>query len=122
MATWEDQSSPLTKFENSPAESFLSTPGEMYPSLFAATTPSAPSTMNPLEMMTPPSMADDIKPDPDAALVSALAGTDSTPSTPSGSPAPPDSSTAADDEKKPAKKRKSWGQVLPEPKTNLPPR
>lgn len=25
-------------------------------------------------------------------------------------------------EKKPAKKRKSWGQVLPEPKTNLPPR
>jgi hypothetical protein len=25
-------------------------------------------------------------------------------------------------EKKPAKKRKSWGQQLPEPKTNLPPR
>lgn len=27
-----------------------------------------------------------------------------------------------DDEKKPAKKRKSWGQELPTPKTNLPPR
>lgn len=26
------------------------------------------------------------------------------------------------DEKKPAKKRKSWGQELPVPKTNLPPR
>ena len=26
------------------------------------------------------------------------------------------------DEKKPAKKRKSWGQELPTPKTNLPPR
>jgi transcriptional activator HAC1 len=31
----------------------------------------------------------------------------------SGTPAP---------EKKPIKKRKSWGQQLPEPKTNLPPR
>ena len=27
-----------------------------------------------------------------------------------------------EDEKKPAKKRKSWGQELPTPKTNLPPR
>ena len=27
-----------------------------------------------------------------------------------------------DDEKKPTKKRKSWGQELPVPKTNLPPR
>lgn len=27
-----------------------------------------------------------------------------------------------DGDKKPTKKRKSWGQVLPEPKTNLPPR
>jgi transcriptional activator HAC1 len=27
-----------------------------------------------------------------------------------------------EDEKKPAKKRKSWGQELPVPKTNLPPR
>ena len=27
-----------------------------------------------------------------------------------------------DEEKKPTKKRKSWGQELPTPKTNLPPR
>lgn len=27
-----------------------------------------------------------------------------------------------EDEKKPTKKRKSWGQELPTPKTNLPPR
>ena len=41
------------------------------------------------------------------------------------SPSPEDPSPASTDSKsdsKPAKKRKSWGQVLPEPKTNLPPR
>lgn len=40
-------------------------------------------------------------------------------------PGLPDSeelSPAPEAEKKPVKKRKSWGQVLPEPKTNLPPR
>ncbi|PSR94002.1 hypothetical protein BD289DRAFT_472693 [Coniella lustricola] len=37
-----------------------------------------------------------------------------------GSPAPESTPEASD--KKPTKKRKSWGQVLPEPKTNLPPR
>lgn len=36
-------------------------------------------------------------------------------------PAPEDE-TADSSDKKPTKKRKSWGQVLPEPKTNLPPR
>ncbi|ORY17797.1 hypothetical protein BCR34DRAFT_554879 [Clohesyomyces aquaticus] len=41
----------------------------------------------------------------------------STSSGPSPSPAPGCSS-----ESKPVKKRKSWGQVLPEPKTSLPPR
>lgn len=45
------------------------------------------------------------------------------------SPSPfPDIKLEGDDledgeaDKKPTKKRKSWGQVLPEPKTNLPPR
>jgi transcriptional activator HAC1 len=33
-----------------------------------------------------------------------------------------DESPGPDGDKKPTKKRKSWGQVLPEPKTNLPPR
>lgn len=36
-------------------------------------------------------------------------------------PSPEDNSESTDG-KKPTKKRKSWGQVLPEPKTNLPPR
>jgi transcriptional activator HAC1 len=34
----------------------------------------------------------------------------------------PEPETHEDDEKKPTKKRKSWGQELPVPKTNLPPR
>lgn len=33
-----------------------------------------------------------------------------------------DSTDVKSEEKKPAKKRKSWGQELPVPKTNLPPR
>ncbi|KAI0190531.1 transcriptional activator hac1 [Xylaria flabelliformis] len=91
-------SAPQVKFEASPAESFLSTPGELYPSLFAST-PTA-TAMDPEGVMTPESYADD----------------DNTASN-------PDPSTpAAEGEKKPVKKRKSWGQVLPEPKTNLPPR
>lgn len=99
MASWVDStpaSTPQVKFENSPAESFMSTPGpEMY-SLFS--TP-APSAMNPLETVMTPQSVDDMD---------GLPETDDTPS--------------ADGDKKPTKKRKSWGQVLPEPKTNLPPR
>ncbi|KAI0441124.1 hypothetical protein F4803DRAFT_524640 [Xylaria telfairii] len=81
------------KFEASPAESFLSTPGELYPSLFA-NTPAA-ETLDPEAAMTPESLDGDEN---------------------------PATATPADGEKKPVKKRKSWGQVLPEPKTNLPPR
>jgi len=106
MDSWAAHTpTPNLKFETSPAESFLSTPDEMFPSLFG---PGAPS-LDPIEMMSPQSFREGT---PD---VSALAGLDSTASTPAaeGSPAP---------EKKPVKKRKSWGQVLPEPKTNLPPR
>ncbi|KAI1734962.1 hypothetical protein F4680DRAFT_461997 [Xylaria scruposa] len=84
---------PQVKFEASPAESFLSTPGELYPSLFASTPPA--TAMDPEGVMTPESYAGDDNP------LAAL---------------------AAEAEKKPVKKRKSWGQVLPEPKTNLPPR
>lgn len=41
----------------------------------------------------------------------------------SASPTPgPSDGSKADGEKKPVKKRKSWGQVLPTPTTNLPPR
>ncbi|KAF2019633.1 hypothetical protein BU24DRAFT_386643 [Aaosphaeria arxii CBS 175.79] len=47
----------------------------------------------------------------------------SSPFPPTSHPATPDlSSTSSQADGKPGKKRKSWGQVLPEPKTNLPPR
>ncbi|KAI0465714.1 hypothetical protein F4859DRAFT_500041 [Xylaria cf. heliscus] len=92
---------PQVKFEASPAESFLSAPGELYPSLFA-TSPTA-ATVDPDVAMTPESFADD---------ENAASTSDPAPAT----------TPAADGEKKPVKKRKSWGQVLPEPKTNLPPR
>jgi transcriptional activator HAC1 len=88
--------------ENSPADSLLSAPDGDLPSLFAST---SDSTMNPRDIMTPPPGSEDH-------------------ATPSGlSTVPEDDDCAEDDsDKKPTKKRKSWGQVLPEPKTNLPPR
>jgi transcriptional activator HAC1 len=90
-------STPHIKFENSPvdsiADSFVSTPGTQYPSLF--------DTMDPAEAMTPQSYHEDSM--FGGSMDGSMAGT----------PAP---------EKKPVKKRKSWGQQLPEPKTNLPPR
>ncbi|KAK3342109.1 hypothetical protein B0T25DRAFT_511663 [Lasiosphaeria hispida] len=109
MASWSSVHTPTAlKFENSPTESLLSTPSEMYPSLFG-TDAVTPSALNPVDMMTPRSYDDDDEHD-----MSALADMTPAPETP-----------GADDqgsEKKPVKKRKSWGQVLPEPKTNLPPR
>ncbi|KAK6856330.1 Transcriptional activator hac1 [Apiospora arundinis] len=106
MESWENQtattpaSAPQVKFENSPADSFMSTPGGDFYPLFE---PSADDhTADPTEsVMTPQSIADskDDSPHPD----------DESPAPESG-------------DKKPTKKRKSWGQVLPEPKTNLPPR
>ncbi len=111
---WDDKSVDDVKFEPSPTESFLSMPGDVYPPLFA--TPAA--TVNPLEVMTPG--ADDGSRKDDLAVLSALAT--ATSSAASACDAMSDAPTPAAGEKKPAKKRKSWGQVLPEPKTNLPPR
>ncbi|KAK3695679.1 hypothetical protein B0T22DRAFT_399089 [Podospora appendiculata] len=99
---------PSLKFENSPTESLLSTPGEMYPSLFGSD--SRATSMQPLDIMTPRSCSEE------QHDMSALAGLSSIPDTPST----PTSGSNSD--KKQTKKRKSWGQVLPEPKTNLPPR
>ncbi|KAI3327092.1 hypothetical protein HD806DRAFT_382751 [Xylariaceae sp. AK1471] len=107
MATWEGQpsqptpSTPQVKFEASPAESFLSTPSELYPSLFDTTT----TTDSVDGVMTPESFA----------------GEENSMSSPTPGPTTP-TAQGAEGEKKPTKKRKSWGQVLPEPKTNLPPR
>lgn len=110
------QSSPLIKFEASPAESFLSAPGDNFSSLFAVSTPSSATTMDPMEMMTPQSYADEklerLSVIPEQEDMDEDGDNDN-------DDAPTDSSSS---EKKPTKKRKSWGQVLPEPKTNLPPR
>ncbi|KAF5561316.1 transcriptional activator hac1 [Fusarium phyllophilum] len=102
----EQQGSPASQFFQSPADSLMSAPEDAYTSLFAATTPSADSTVNPMDMLTPKSYNDD-------SLLPMIKQEEGVGSTPSPSPAP---------EKKTTKKRKSWGQVLPEPKTNLPPR
>lgn len=105
MATQsQPQASPAVKLEASPAESFLSAPGDNYQSLFASTDETV-TTMNPMEMMTPQSYSGDV----DKSLERI-----------SEQPEEDDDSTTSD--KKQTKKRKSWGQVLPEPKTNLPPR
>ncbi|TVY21548.1 Transcriptional activator hac1 [Lachnellula arida] len=95
-------STPQIKFENSPADSladsFISTPGTQYPSLFAN------NTLDPIEaIMTPQSYEDD----------SIFGGSVREDSVLDDSP---------EGDKKQVKKRKSWGQQLPEPKTNLPPR
>ena len=96
----QSKQTPLVQFDDSPADSFVSTPGDNYPSLFTST-----DTMDPTEMLTPKSdrletPCEDIKDEDNFD--------EDSPSSPSS-------------EKK-TKKRKSWGQVLPEPKTNLPPR
>ncbi|KAI0190568.1 hypothetical protein F4808DRAFT_401376 [Astrocystis sublimbata] len=107
MAASSQQASiqtPRIKPEASPAESFLSTPGDFYPPLFAAATPT-PDGADPMNIMTPESF---IGEDGSDAVI---------PDTPA-----PEGEGETETDKKPAKKRKSWGQVLPEPKTNLPPR
>ncbi|TDZ28006.1 Transcriptional activator hac1 [Colletotrichum trifolii] len=108
MASW-DETSPMIKFEDSPAESFVSTPGEFYPSLFAddGAEHEDVHTIEPSEMLTPPTFVDE-------------AAATSTPTPRSA--ATPSPATPGTSDKKMVKKRKSWGQVLPEPKTNLPPR
>ncbi|KAK1252304.1 hypothetical protein MKX08_003491 [Trichoderma sp. CBMAI-0020] len=111
------QSSPLIKFEASPAESFLSAPGDNFSSLFAVSTPSSATTMDPMEMMTPQSYADEKL--ERLSVIPEQEDMDDDRDNDDADAAPAESSSS---EKKPAKKRKSWGQVLPEPKTNLPPR
>ncbi|KAG6355481.1 hypothetical protein INS49_003443 [Diaporthe citri] len=85
--------SPLVKHESMP---------ESYPSLFASES-STPATMDPSALFSTPEPADCFSPRD------------------LETPGPEDE-TADSSDKKPTKKRKSWGQVLPEPKTNLPPR
>lgn len=89
------------KMEPSPVESLLSAPGDNYTSLFTGQPSGASSpAINPVDVLTPASSAPFEAPSPNV-----------------DSP-----SQAAPDAKENKKKRKSWGQVLPQPKTNLPPR
>ncbi|KAG6153432.1 hypothetical protein E4U37_002941 [Claviceps purpurea] len=101
------QLSPMVKLEASPAESFLSLPEDNYSSLFAPTTPSA--AINPFDIMTPQSTCTDRQTSQLPVISEEQENTTSS----------PEDDTSG---KKQTKKRKSWGQVLPEPKTNLPPR
>jgi transcriptional activator HAC1 len=100
------QASPNMQYDHSPTESFISTPREAFSPLFTAATPSAvPGTMNPMDMLSPGYDDEDVPTKfEDNEEDTAESGMPST------------------SDKKPTKKRKSWGQVLPEPKTNLPPR
>lgn len=110
MHDWATAAPAGLKFEGSPTESVLSTPDEMYPSLFGTSAqrfPSSLDTVNPLAMVSPQSLPDLSQ--PEVPALSALA-----PPTPAAE--------SPEAEKKQPKKRKSWGQQLPEPKTNLPPR
>ena len=85
---------PNIKFESSPTESMA----DSFSSSDAQYSSLFSDNMDPSQVMTPQSFDDD-----------SMFGDDME----AGSPAP---------EKKPVKKRKSWGQQLPQPKTNLPPR
>ena len=99
--------SPNVKFEISPSESLIeqfegSSPNGSYPSLFDG--------MNPSEIDgSEYDYADyerfETQTDNDSVAAATTNGGDQT-----------------QPEKKVVKKRKSWGQQLPEPKTNLPPR
>lgn len=75
---------------------------ESYQSLFEGDV-STPATMDPSALFATPEPADCLSP------------------ADFETPGPEDENADSSD-KKPTKKRKSWGQVLPEPKTNLPPR
>lgn len=115
------------QYKDSTIESCASAPGQDYSFLFATSPADSDSTsvlnqnnnnnnnqndddedddaMTPSELSSPPSQTDSrsrihLTPISEADTVMA----------------------APESYKKPAKKRKSWGQVLPEPKTNLPPR
>jgi transcriptional activator HAC1 len=91
------------KYEDSPveslAESFVSTPGALYP-LYEEN--QGYGDFN-TEVMTPRSYNDNESSFGDDLMIGGSVGT-------------------PDPEKKPVKKRKSWGQQLPTPKTTLPPR
>ncbi len=136
-STWEalgPSASPDIKLEASPIDSLLSDPSGIYPSLFAGSTVASSGAATPTDTgvvsMSPLSAA---------GIASGLAAKNLSLSAIASLSEPNDADLSiilpeisADEaeadadvltpDKKQTKKRKSWGQVLPEPKTNLPPR
>ncbi|PHH51687.1 Transcriptional activator hac1 [Ceratocystis fimbriata CBS 114723] len=118
---------PTIKFENSPTESTVSLPGQTFSPLFPPSTElptPAQETSDPMDQCSPESESDSDERPPEDVVLAALAASLSAGDIASVVAA---STTGGNDDasgtdKKPVKKRKSWGQVLPEPKTNLPPR
>ncbi|CAK7226355.1 transcription factor that binds to CRE motif [Sporothrix curviconia] len=135
-ATWDTLLSSATqqaKVETSPTGSLLSDPAGVYPSLFSGSTVASSAAATPTDTgvlslgLFPPTSDDIDFASKSAAFQSSLASLAEEVSDESDplvvveqENTEGDATTASD--KKPAKKRKSWGQVLPEPKTNLPPR
>lgn len=116
---------PILKMEVSPADSLMSVPSSVeYPSLFSPGSVDTPASVGtpedssspvgkPADMFASETAAIlDPAPKSEADLIASFSIPLVTPPAP---PTPPA-------EKKPTKKRKSWGQALPEPKTSLPPR
>ncbi|KAL0265262.1 transcription factor that binds to CRE motif [Diplodia seriata] len=79
-------------------------------------------TATPLDfsMLTPP--ASDIPTTIKMEDLHSASSPQAVPEAAAAAPATPSASTSSNTHKSQPKKRKSWGQVLPEPKTNLPPR
>jgi len=102
---------PTIKFEASPTETLIdsfdvSSPASHFPSIFDGF--DMDRTLNPSDLDGSEYSFDDTD-----RIEKAMA---------SGSNSPSEGTPQPQHEKKAVKKRKSWGQQLPEPKTNLPPR
>ncbi|KAG9228107.1 hypothetical protein BJ875DRAFT_390110 [Amylocarpus encephaloides] len=103
-------SAPRIKYEHSPADSLaesFSTPSTQYASLFDTTDTIDPIDIDTIDIMSPAMTPRSYE--GDSMFGGSIRGESVLEDTPST-------------DKKPVKKRKSWGQQLPEPKTNLPPR
>ncbi|CAK7234344.1 transcription factor that binds to CRE motif [Sporothrix bragantina] len=135
-ATWDTllpSTAQQVKVETSPTGSLLSDPAGVYPSLFSGSTVASSAAATPtdtsgLSLGMFPASSDDVDfASKTAAFQSSLASlaeeaVDESNSLVLVDQENTEADLAAASDKKPAKKRKSWGQVLPEPKTNLPPR
>jgi len=123
---------PQVKVETSPTGSLLSDPSGVYPSLFSGSTVASSAAATPTDTGAASNFlagsGDDMDfaskgPSFQASLASlAEEGDDISDASLDASKVSVDADSAASSDKRPTKKRKSWGQVLPEPKTNLPPR